>query len=54
MIFELRAQTKIFDNLELSNLRSVNKSISKNEVIKKNSINDLKSLMMLTKFILKH
>ena len=54
-IFDLGEQTKIFDNLELLNLKSVNKSISKNESIKEiNIINALKSIKKLTKFGLKH
>lgn len=54
-IFDIGEQTKIFDNLELSNLKSVNKSISKNESIKEiNIINALKSIKKLTKFGLKH
>lgn len=54
-IFDLGEQTKIFDNLELSNLKSVNKSISKNESIKEiNIINALKSIRKLTKFGINH
>lgn len=50
-IFSLGEQTKIFDNLELFNLKSVQKSISKNESIKEvNIINALKSIKKLTKF----
>lgn len=53
-IFDLGEQTKLFDNLELSNLKSVHKSISKNESIKEiNIINALKSVKKLTKFGLK-
>lgn len=54
-IFDLGEQTKLFDSLELSNLRSVHKSISKNESIKEiNIINALNSVKKLTKFGLKH
>ncbi|KIO54418.1 AIPR family protein [Flavobacterium hibernum] len=54
-IFDLGEQTKIFDNLELSNLKSVHKSISKNESIKEiNIINALKSIRKLTKFGINH
>ncbi|GIZ09228.1 AIPR family protein [Flavobacterium sp. UMI-01] len=50
-IFDLGEQTKIFDNLELLNLKSVQKSISKNEIIKEvNIINALKSLKKLKKY----
>ena len=50
-IFDLGEQTKIFDNLELLNLKSVQKSISKNETVKEiNVINALKSIKKLTKF----
>ncbi|WP_264521148.1 AIPR family protein [Flavobacterium sp. N1994] len=50
-IFGLGEQTKIFDNLELFNLKSVQKSISKNESIKEiNIINALKSIKKLKKF----
>jgi hypothetical protein len=53
-IFDLGEQTKIFDNLELANLKSVQKSISKSETIKEvNIINALKSIKKLTKFGLK-
>jgi hypothetical protein len=53
-IFDLGEQTKLFDNLELSNLKSVYKSISKDESIKEiNIINALKSVKKLTKFGLK-
>lgn len=54
-IFDLGEQTKIFENNELSNLKSVNKSIYKNESIKEiNIINALKSVKKLAKFGLKH
>jgi hypothetical protein len=54
LIFLIWKQTKLFDNLELSNLKSVHKSISKNESIKEiNIINALKSVKKLTKFGLK-
>lgn len=50
-IFDLGEQTKIFDNLELLNLKSVYRSISKNENIKEiNILNALKSIKKLTKF----
>lgn len=50
-IFDLGEQTKIFDNLELLNLKSVYRSISKNESIKEiNILNALKSIKKLTKF----
>lgn len=50
-IFDLGEQTKIFDNLELANLKSVQKSISKNETVKEvNIVNALKSLKKLAKF----
>ena len=50
-IFDLGEQTKIFDNLELANLKSVQKSISKNETLKEiNVVNALKSIKKLTKF----
>jgi hypothetical protein len=53
-IFDIGEQTKIFDNLELSNLKSVYRSISKNESIKEiNIINALKSVKKLSKFGLK-
>lgn len=53
-IFDLGEQTKLFDNLELSNLKSVHKSISKNESIKEiNIINALTSVKKLSKFGLK-
>jgi hypothetical protein len=53
-IFDLGEQTKLFDNLELSNLKSVYKSISKDESIKEvNIINALKSVKKLTKFGMK-
>ena len=43
--------TKIFDNLELLNLKSVQKSISKNEIVKEiNIVNALKSIKKITKF----
>ena len=54
-IFDLGEQTKIFDNLELLNLKSVYRSISKNENIKEiNIINALKSIKKLSKFGLKY
>jgi hypothetical protein len=54
-IFDLGEQTKIFDNLELLNLKSVQKSISKSESIKEvNIINALKSIKKLEKFGLKY
>lgn len=54
-IFDLGEQTKIFDNLELLNLKSVQKSISKNESIKEvNIINALNSIKKLSKFGIKH
>lgn len=50
-IFDFGEQTKIFDNLELLNLKSVQKSISKNEVIKEiNIVKALKSLKKLKRF----
>lgn len=50
-IFDLGEQTKIFDNLELSNLKSVNKSISRNENIKEiNLTKAKKSIEKLKKF----
>ena len=53
-IFDLGEQTKLFDHLELSNLKSVYKSISKNESIKEiNIINALKSIKKTSKFGLK-
>lgn len=53
-IFDLGEQTKIFDNLELLNLKSVQKSISKNETVKEiNVVNALKSIKKLTKFGMK-
>jgi hypothetical protein len=54
-IFDLGEQTKIFDNLELLNLKSVYRSISKNESIKEiNIINALKSIKKLSKFGINH
>ena len=54
-IFDLGEQTKIFDNLELFNLKSVQKSISKNETVKEiNVINALKSIKKLTKYGINH
>lgn len=54
-IFDLGEQTKIFDNLELSNLKSVQKSINKNESLKEvNIVNALKSLAKLKKYGLKY
>ncbi len=53
-IFDLGEQTKIFDNLEFLNLKSVYRSISKNESIKEININNaLKSVKKLSKFGLK-
>ncbi len=53
-IFDFGEQTKIFDNLELMNLKSVQKSISKSETVKEvNIVNALKSIKKLTKFGLK-
>ena len=53
-IFDLGEQTKIFDNLELANLKSVQKSISKSETVKEvNIVNALKSIKKLNKFGLK-
>ena len=50
-IFDLGEQTKIFDNLELMNLKSVQKSISKNDIVKEiNIVNAMKSLKKLSKF----
>ncbi|RTL14342.1 MAG: hypothetical protein EKK56_01375 [Flavobacteriaceae bacterium] len=50
-IFDLGEQTKIFDNLELLNLKSVQKSISKSETVKEvNIVNALKSIKKLSKF----
>ena len=50
-IFDLGEQTKIFDNLELLNLKSVQKSISRNEIVKEiNVVNALKSIKKLSKF----
>lgn len=54
-IIDLGEQTKIFDNLELLNLKSVQKSISKNETIKEvNIVNALKSIKKLTKYGVNH
>ena len=48
-------QTKIFDNLELANLKSVQKSISKSETVKEvNIVNALKSIKKLTKYGINH
>jgi hypothetical protein len=53
-IFDLGEQTKIFDNLELANLKSVQKSISKNDIVKEiNIVNAMKSLKKLSKFGIK-
>ena len=50
-IFDLGEQIKIFDNLELSNLKSVQKAISKSEMVKEiNVMNALKSIQKLAKF----
>lgn len=54
-IFDLGEQTKIFDNLELANLKSVQKSISKSETVKEvNIVNALKSIKKLTKYGINH
>lgn len=54
-IIDLGEQTKIFDNLELLNLKSVHKSISKNENIKEvNVVNALKSIIKLSKYGINH
>lgn len=54
-IFDLGEQTKIFDNLELANLKSVQKSISKSESVKEvNIVNALKSIKKLNKFGLEY
>jgi hypothetical protein len=54
-IFDLGEQTKIFDNLELANIKSVQKSISKSETVKEvNIVNALKSIKKLSKFGIKH
>lgn len=54
-IFDLGEQTKIFDNLELQNLKSVQKSIIRNESMKEiNIINALKSIKKLSKFGINH
>lgn len=54
-VFDLGEQTKIFDNLELLNLKSVHKSITKNENIKEvNVIKALNSIKKLSKFGLKY
>jgi hypothetical protein len=54
-IFDVGEQTKIFDNLELSNLKSVQKSISKSDSIKEANIkNALNSIKKLSKFGLIH
>lgn len=53
-IFDLGEQTKIFDNLELANLKSVQKSISKSETVKEvNIVNALKSIKKISKFGIK-
>uniref|UniRef100_UPI0025C3A4A4 hypothetical protein n=1 Tax=Flavobacterium sp. TaxID=239 RepID=UPI0025C3A4A4 len=50
-IFDLGEQTKIFDSLELMNLKSVQKSISKNDIVKEvNVLNAYKSIKKLNKF----
>jgi hypothetical protein len=50
-IFDLGEQTKIFDNLEVLNLKSVHKSIYKNESLKEvNIVNASKSIKKLSKF----
>ena len=50
-IIDLGEQTKIFDNLELSNIKSVQKSIVKNDGVKEvNVIKALKSIKKLKKF----
>lgn len=54
-IINLGEQTKILDNLELLNLKSVQKSISKNENIKEvNIVNALKSIKKLKKYGVNH
>ncbi|MFH6992079.1 AIPR family protein [Flavobacterium sp. FlaQc-48] len=54
-IFDLGEQTQIFDNLEFLNLKSVYKSISKNESIKEvNVVKALNSIKKLSKFGLKY
>jgi hypothetical protein len=54
-IFDIGEQTKIFDNLELSNLKSVQKSISKNEIVKEVNIERaLKSINKLSRFGINH
>ncbi|KDN55311.1 AIPR family protein [Flavobacterium seoulense] len=54
-IFDLGEQTKIFDNLELLNLKSVQKSISKSETVKEvNVVNAIKSIKKLSKFGINH
>lgn len=50
-IFDLGEQTKIFDNLEILNLKSVYRSITKNELVKEiNLLNALKSIRKLRRF----
>lgn len=53
-IFDLAGQTKVFDNLELSNLKSVQTSIAKKEIIKEQAlIKSFDSLKKLKKFGIK-
>lgn len=50
-LFDLASQTKIFDNLELSNLKSVQTTISKKEIVKEQAlIKAYESLKKLKKF----
>jgi hypothetical protein len=54
-IFDIGEQTKVFDYLEISNLKSVQKSIIKNESFKEsNLIKALKSIKKLSRFGIKH
>lgn len=53
-IFDLASQTKVFDNLELSNLKSVQTSIAKKEIVKEQAlIKAFESLKKLKKFGIK-
>lgn len=53
-IFDLASQTKVFDNLELSNLKSVQTSIAKKEIVKEQAlIKGFESLKKLKKFGIK-
>ena len=53
-IFDLASQTKVFDNLELSNLKSVQISIAKKEIVKEQAlIKGFESLKKLKKFGIK-